>query len=226
MLSKIIDLKFDLVPKIDTFKYLISRSILETATDGKKVFLGSKLFMYASAVQHHHPLIELAKPVIKKLVLETGEIAEQTKMVDWKEGILISERGKRPYWWGGSGSGFSSPLPLTSAGQLLCDHMSLEDINSIFGAKDFAYAGENKINANKFYNSCQTAKKNGYGLTNGLLDRYLSAIALPLYDKQSRVVATVCVVFPSGELPSRFEEFIDKATKARDLIKQAAPSVV
>ncbi len=199
---------------------LISRSLLEITGDDKRVFLGRKLYMYAAAYQHHFPLIGLARPFIEKLALETGEIAELTTIVDWKEGILISERGKRSYWWGGSRNGISSPLPLTSAGQLLCSHMSKEEMASFFKTEDFQYDGETKTTIDEFYKRCQTAKKNGYGVANGLLDKYLSAVSAPLFENRLRVMATVCIIFPTGEMESRFDEFIDKAFQTRDSIQK------
>ena len=200
-------------------KVLLNRSILDAYSDGR-VYLGRKLFLYGTAVPEYYSLIELSKPFINELAEWCGERVELNSMVDWKQSILAVADGKRAYFFP-LNPGASYPLPLTASGRFLIAGIDEATLRERISKEDYFLNGKRVMTFERFLQDSQAAQLRGYSVTSGLLDTYLSGMAMPVKDADNRVIATIDMAFPSGELETNEERFACALSKTTAKVQRA-----
>ena len=199
-------------------KVLLDRSILDSYSGGR-VYLGRKLLLYGAAVPEQYSLIELSKPLIDELAEKLGERVELNGIVDWKQSVLTVADGKRSYFFPLQ-LGASYPLPLTASGRFLIDGIDEASLRARIPEEDYFLHGKKVMTLERFLEDSRNANSRGYSVTSGLLDTYLSAMAMPIVDLDGRVLATIGMAFPSGALPDNESRFARALGEARAKIQE------
>lgn len=202
----------------DLTKLLIDHSLLDTYGDEGKVFLGRKMMLYGRAYEAQYPLVEQATKFVSDLARETGELSELCSRVDWKQCILHACQGRRPYWFN-QFPGNKYPLPLTASGRFLIAGMSREDLQGFIPAGDYCSNGKSVSSPKQFLTDSVEAQKLGYAIVSELVDQYVTAIAMPLIAPSGEIFATISLSFPTGELESKKDFFVDRMRIAQSKIQ-------
>lgn len=199
-------------------KTLLDRCVLDSYSDGR-VFLGRKLFLYGTSIPEQYSLIEISKPFIDALAEEFGERVELNGLVDWRQGVLYVADGRRDYFFP-LNPGASYPLPLTAAGRFLIDGFDEETLRSHIPDEDYIRHGSRVMTLERFMQESQEAKARGYSITSNLLDSHLSALTAPIVDSNGAVLAAIGLAFPTGELDTNQDRFIEALKKTIDKVQK------
>jgi DNA-binding IclR family transcriptional regulator len=173
---------------------LLAAGIVETYDDGK-VFFGKTVHFYAADYMAAHNLIRRARDEVDRLATETGETTQFCMLHGNKYTVVHMHAGARPFRIS-SEIGVGIPLPWTASGRLLLSHLTEDELRAFVPKSDLRLPDGQTIGLGEFYRQIQQARRNGYCITEGLVDSFTQCLAAPVSDHDERVVATICFMLP------------------------------
>lgn len=161
--------------------------------------LGWRLFTLAASAGHQR-LLALAPGVMRRLVAALGERAHLTVLEGCGVLTVLSESPPRLIQSAGW-VGRVTPLHCTSSGRaLLFDHTD-EEVRNLLGGSDLPLAGPRAPrDAADFLRRLHRARQAGYALIDEEFEPGHVAVAAPIRDFRSRVVAAVNISAPKFRL--------------------------
>jgi DNA-binding IclR family transcriptional regulator len=197
-------------PRSSTYEIvrtLTEAGLLEVGPDGR-IFFGKSLYFYGVDYLREHDLVRRGRDEVDRLARETGETSQLCMLHESKYTVVHMRAGSRPFRIS-SDIGTQIPLPWTASGRLFLSHLKPSEIQAVVKPTDLVLPGGQPIRIEDFIASVETARRDGYCITSGLVDAYTHCIAAPVLDHQGHVAATVCFVVPVDTTPERIVDLRD-----------------
>jgi len=162
---------------------------------GKRYRLGLRLFELAR--RSASTVLEAALPVMRHISRTTGEMASLSAL----EGtdILYLERveGSHPLQLAGR-IGYRAPSYCTSMGKALLAFTAEPQQSEILSRIEFRrYTPSTIVSLEKLRDELKTTRARGYALAEEEYDQGVRAIAVPILDRYSHPVASLCISAPT-----------------------------
>ena len=185
---------------------LLEAGILETREDGT-IFFGPAMHFYGTDYIASKDWMRVADREIKLLAEKWGETAQFCALDGNKYVIQLSALGNRTFKIS-SDIGVRVSIPWTASGRLFLASMTPEEILQFVPPEDFRLADGRILDLQKFLKEVDVAGRQGYCITQGLIDNFSMCMAAPVKRKDGRVVATVCFVVTRDTSPERRDELL------------------
>jgi DNA-binding IclR family transcriptional regulator len=188
-----------------TLKTLADYGLVDRDPDTLAYRLGWRMYALAS-VAGEHRLLDLAEPVLERLVASFGERAFLSVRQGAESMTILSESA--PHTMQSVGwVGRTAPVYCTSVGQaLLFDHDG-PAVERLLGETEFQQLAPNTATSvADFAGRLERAVARGYALADEELEEGLAAVAAPVRDARGRVVAAVNISGPKFRLGDRLDE--------------------
>jgi DNA-binding IclR family transcriptional regulator len=214
-------------PRSSTYeiaKTLTDAGLLEIGPDSQ-IFFGKALYFYGADYLREHDLVRRGRDEVERLARETGETSQLCMLYENKYTVVHMRAGARPFGIS-SDIGTQVPLPWTASGRLLLSHLEASAIRAMVKPEDLVLPGGRRIELGEFIDAIETARRDGYCITSGLVDAYTHCIAAPVLDQNGHAAATLCFVVPIDTKPDRLVELrniLVQSGRTLSLVKPAAP---
>jgi DNA-binding IclR family transcriptional regulator len=174
---------------------LIAAELLETIDEDGSVFFGRAMHVYGAAYADANPLQRRAREVLEELAVKTEATAQLCALRGNKYVVLDSRSGRGPFRIIGD-IGVPVPLPWTASGRLLVDHLSPQQIQALIPSEDYVLPDGRVIDPDSFLKDIEQARAEGFCITTGLSDHFVSCLAAPIRNAGNITVATLCFITP------------------------------
>jgi DNA-binding IclR family transcriptional regulator len=174
---------------------LVTAELLEVTGDDGAVFFGRAMHLYGTAYAEINPLRRRARDVLEELAAKADTTAQLCTLRDNKYVVLDSQNGRGLFRITGD-IGVPVPLPWTSSGRLLLDHLSPQQIIDLIPPEDYVLPGGRVITPDQFLKEIVQAREADFYITTGLSEHFASCLAAPIRDANRIAVATLCFVTP------------------------------
>jgi DNA-binding IclR family transcriptional regulator len=185
----------------DVINRLLEAGILETR-EGGTIFFGPAMHFYGTDYISSNDWMRVADQEVKSLAEKWGETAQFCALDGNKYVIQLTALGNRTFKIS-SDIGVRVNIPWTASGRLLLASMAPEEILQFVPPEDFRLANGRMLDRQKFLKEVEIASRQGYCITQGLIDHFSMCMAAPVKRKDGRVVATVCFVVTKDTSPER-----------------------
>lgn len=156
------------------------------------------LALSANAIQHHD-LRSLARPVLEKLVLLSGETA--TLEIPVRTEMLILDEVMSSSLVGAHAEiGTRWPMYATSSGKITLSTFSEKDISAYMKHPRIALTKATLVSEEKLMEELEKARQNRYAIAEGELQSTFSAVSAAIKDVNGKVVATISIGGPGDRL--------------------------
>jgi DNA-binding IclR family transcriptional regulator len=197
-------------PRSSTYEIvrtLTEAALLEIGPDNR-VYFGKALYFYGADYLREHDLVRKGRDEVDRLARETGQTSQLCMLHENKYTVVHMRAGARPFGIS-SDVGTQVSLPWTASGRLLLSHLAAAEIRAVVSPEDLVLPGGRTIDLEEFVAAVETARREGYCITSGLVDAYTHCIAAPVLDQNGHAAATLCFVVPVDTTPDRIEELRD-----------------
>lgn len=175
---------------------LISSGFARFEPEGKRYMLGFGVFELARKVSLARSLSEVALPVMRRLVKETGE-PSLLSVPDGLEMVYVErvEGWRRIQIRGAVGE--RGPLYCTSLGKAMLAFMPDDERESLIGRLEFKKIAPNTItNPDELRAELELTRRRGYGLAREEREEGVRSLGAPILGSRGRPVAAVCISAP------------------------------
>ncbi|MGQ0677990.1 MAG: IclR family transcriptional regulator [Rhodospirillales bacterium] len=169
--------------------------ILEPMGEGRRVFLGRRLYYYGNAYLRRFDIAREAEGLLAALAGETGETSQLCMVEGGKYVVALMKEGARHFRIS-SDVGRPIPLPWTASGRVLVGSMSDGDVLRFIPRQDFALPNGARLSPELFLRQVRQARAQGLYSCDSVLDSFTHCIAAPVLDDGGRCLATMCLVVP------------------------------
>lgn len=195
-----------------TLKTLAEAGFVDRNPDSLAYRLGWHLFVLAARAGHPG-LVEKARPLLVRLVKETGERSHLSVLKGTEVLTVHSEPSPRAVQAAGW-VGRTVPAYCTSSGRALLIDCDRGELEAVFSGSHFPSAGPNAPrDVADLSRRVLAARARGFAVADEEFEAGLIALAAPVRDLSGRVVAALNVSAPKFRLADRLEESA-LATKA------------
>lgn len=186
---------------------LLKHGALEYRGDDGQVFLGRKLyFLYSAYAEQFDPMRECESSLLR--ITEATRETSQLCMLDGnKYTVALMKEGIRPFRIS-SNVGEALPIPWTASGRLLVSHMSDQEIRDFIPPEDFKLPNGAWLKPGIFIQQVREASAAGYFTFDSIVDSFTHCFAAPVYQKDSKCFATLCLVAPKDDGTRNKEEYL------------------
>jgi DNA-binding IclR family transcriptional regulator len=176
-----------------TLSLLMIHSYVEQEPSSKKYVLGLKVMELASKKLRNIDLFSTAKPFLKDLARQTGEVVVLAVLIGDVLAYLDREEGPRAVNLSGA---LGQPVPLhsTACGKSIVAFMSDDELTRIFREKGLAAFTEKTItNFSDFRRHLQEVRLRGYAIDDEETYPGVRCLAAPIRNHSNAVVASLSV---------------------------------
>lgn len=192
-LSKNLNLSKSTIHRIiTTLKY---KGYVTQNTETDKYQLGLKVLNLSNSIINSMDLINVARPYIHEFANKIDEVIHLCIPDETFSNIIYvdkvsSENTSRNVTMSSS-IGKKAPIYCTASGKLLLSQFSDEEIRNILKDTKFVKYAENTItDMDAFLKEINAIRKNSYALDNIEYDTGVICIAVPIYDRTRKIIAT------------------------------------
>ncbi|MFD2206723.1 IclR family transcriptional regulator [Kiloniella antarctica] len=206
-------------------RLLLEMKVLENSGNDGQVFLGSRLYFLGRAYNNKVSFYESAERLLGQIVNETSETAQFCKLEGSKYTVALMKEGNRPFRIS-SNVGELVPIPSTASGRLLLGHLNDQEIMDFLDDDDFNLPNGERLHPNLFIKEVRQASKDGHFTFDSIVDNYTHCFAVPVFNKNHKCIATLCLVTPRDDGHSNKEMYLNSLKKAASelvLHLEAAP---
>lgn len=177
---------------ITTLKY---KGYVTQNTETDKYQLGLKVLNLSNSIINSMDLINVARPYIHEFANKIDEVIHLCIPDETFSNIIYvdkvsSENTSRNVTMSSS-IGKKAPIYCTASGKLLLSQFSDEEIRNILKDTEFIKYAENTItDIEIFLKEIHDIRKNSYALDNIEYDTGVICIAVPIYDRTRKIIAT------------------------------------
>lgn len=196
---------------------LLERGILEYRGEEGKVYLGRRLYFLGLAYQDEFDLLRVCSSVLEQLAENTRETAQLCMLDGNKYTVAMMREGARPFRIS-SNVGERVPIPWTASGRLLVSHMADSQILGLIPQQDFTLPDAQWLPPQAFIAEVRQAAADGYFTFESIVDSFTQCFAVPVLDRNSHCIATLCLVTPREDGLRNRDIYLDQLiSAARDL---------
>jgi DNA-binding IclR family transcriptional regulator len=165
----------------------------------QKYSLGLRILTLASMLTSNLEIVREAKPILQKLVLETGESAQIAQLEGNKLIYVNQVRCKQPINIAAY-TGRINPIHCTSSGRLLLAYQSEKHQQEILGEKLEKFTVHTVTDHEKIENSLEIIKNQGFCIMKNEFIKGIISVSAPVWDYREKVIAAISVVGPASRL--------------------------
>lgn len=188
------------VPKSSLFRILVTleeKGILRQDRERKLFRLGMKLLDWGNAALERIDLKTVAHPHLLKIANETKE-SFYLAILDELEVILIDRADSPEIWRMVARLGQRSPIHATATGQVLISDLGSEALDKILSRIELKkYTTKTLTSVSRLKARLGEVRQTGYAIADKEYKPDLCAIAVPIFDHRSRIVASLMTALPS-----------------------------
>ena len=189
------------MPKSTTHNYLstLEETDYLTKEDGA-YYVGVRFLELGSYVRNRRKIYEIAKPEVRELAQETGELAN----------LLVEEHGKGTYLQRARGEqavnveapeGARVPLYCTGLGKSILAHLPEERVENIIEREGLEQVTSNTVSDREaLYEQLEEIRQRGYALDDEERIQGLRCVAAPILSTDDRVLGAISVAGPSNRI--------------------------
>lgn len=192
---------------------LLRNGMLEAVGGEGRVFLGRRLYFLGAAYEHHFDFTRQCETVLERLAEETRETAQFCMLDGDKYTVVRLREGARPFRIS-TDQGKRVPIPWTASGRLLVAHLSDAEILALIPDADFTLPTGDRLEPSEFLRQVRAAQVDGYFSFESIVDSFTRCFAVPIYDRDRRVAATLCLVAPRSDGAANHEAYVAALTRA------------
>lgn len=180
---------------------LESRGFVEQLSDRGKYRLGFSIVRLAGSTSARMDLAKQSQEVCDALALESGEttnvaILDDAKIINIVEAIGPAEISLRSW------VGQSCPAHATSSGKVLLSGLSTREVHARLGKRLEAYTPNTVTSIEDLDAELDAARRDGWAAVREELEVGLNAVAAPIRDNSSAIVAALSVSGPTYRMDS------------------------
>jgi len=173
---------------------------IEKSPQNGKYRLGLKLFELGSKAVAHLDLRERARPVLERLVFETGETAHMC-VLDQGEALCVEKVEASRTVRIPTTVGQRHPVHGTAVGKALIAFLAEEELESVIRGRGLrAYTRKTITTLAQLRDELQRVRERGYALDDGEIEEGLNCIGAPIRDYSGKVVAAISIAGPAFRL--------------------------
>lgn len=188
------------MPRSTTYRYLQSlRSygLVEENDSSGGFRLGPSIFRLARVARLGLGLLEIALPVMRDLVAQTGETALLTRRTDSHvvciERVESTQRVRLSYE-----RGHVLPLHAGASAKVLLAFLEPDEIETILKSSPLPrYTERTMTDPDTLRRQLEVIRARGYAMSEGEVDAGVRGVAAPIFDTNKRVVAGLSVAGPA-----------------------------
>lgn len=199
---------------------LEARGFVEQVTERGKYRLGFALARLARATSAQLDLVKLSQDICDTLSLDAGEttnlaVLDGDRIVNIVEAIGPAEITLRTW------VGQSCPAYATSSGKVLLSGLDAADVAARLGSTLESFTETTVSSTAQLQRELTTVRERGWASVSEELEVGLNAVAAPVHDGHSQVIAALSVSGPSYRLGTeRFDEVAKLTIAAADAISR------
>ncbi len=168
-----------------------ARGLVEQADDQRKYRIGLSLVRIAGTSAARSDLVQLARPMCKRLAAETGETINLAVLID-SDALYVDqiagEGTLQPHNWVGQ----RIVLHATSNGKVLLAHRSAAEVDRLVPHLE-RHGPRTVTQRTTLHRQLAEVRSRGYALAVDELEQGLTALAAPIRDAHGEVAAAVSV---------------------------------
>ena len=198
---------------------LESRGYLIYNSEHRNFHLGPRLLTLGKIFETHNTLISLARPILRDLVRETGELAS-LYVIDGTERVALArEKGTHEISYTIT-EGQRMELYAGAAGKLLLAHAPPEITEKVLSAKSLKKLTPNTISStSQLSRQLKEIRGKGYAVSEGERALDVWSVAAPVFDHRGQICCAIGITGPIYRIPEAAQSgFINIVLlKAREL---------
>ncbi len=181
---------------------LVRRGFLVQLPESKRYVLGSSVWRLASLFRFENVLLQVARPHVDALAVDTGEtthvaIRQGTKAVLIERQLTANVLGVT-----GAGLGAAVELHCTSVGKALITDFDREGLVQLFGSEKLPrFTRFTLTTVAALAEACKRAQACGYAVDDEEEHEGVRCVGAPIRDASGAVVASVGISAPAVRLP-------------------------
>lgn len=200
---------------------LESRGYLIYESEHRNFHLGPRLLTLGKVFETHHTLIALARPILRDLVSETGELAS-LYVIDGTERVALArEKGTHEISYTVS-EGQRMELYAGAAGKVLLAYAPHEITEKVLAEKSLKKLTPKTISSTtKLSRQLEEIRSKGYSVSEGERALDVWSVAAPVFDHRRMICYAIGITGPIYRIPKTVQsDFIDTVVgKARELTR-------
>ena len=205
--------------KSTTYRFLMSLErvgVVQKNETTKKYHLGLTLFELGNRVPIKRTLIDKIHPHLQDLAFRVNEVANLAGLFQNEVVYLDKIESKRSVQIM-TYVGFHIPPHSTALGKAILAFMSPEDVQRILRIEGLPYFTDKTITEmDKFLSELRHVRKEGFALDDEEFEEGLRCVAVPLFDSQERVMASISISGPTARIhPKTLPHFIQALKETR-----------
>ncbi|WP_067489548.1 IclR family transcriptional regulator [Actinomadura hibisca] len=162
--------------------------------------LGVAAFEIGSAYLRHGPLERLARPLLRRLVDRTGEIA-QLGILHGAETLYLLKEQPRRHATLVTDVGVRMPAQLTASGRSMLAHLPAAQVRALFPGPFVDRTGYGPASLRELRRELAAEARRGWSTEDGLVTEGLASIAACSFDHTRHPTAAITVTFRRESRP-------------------------
>jgi DNA-binding IclR family transcriptional regulator len=189
---------------------LVSRGYLIEDPDKRNYYLGIKLAILGNSFEKFNNIEVITRPVLKQLVIKTGESAT-LYVIDGSERVaLIREEGTQAIRYSVR-EGQRLPLHVGAAAKILLAYGPAELVQKL--------ASSQSADPKKLIKEVKAVRKKGYAISKGENVPDAHAIAAPVFDYKTTLIGAIGIAGPAHRLDdNQIKNRLDVVLEAADYL--------
>lgn len=197
-LAKILNLDKSMVYRL--LATLKARGYIEQDPETKKYMVGSKMVALSSRILGNNDIYFQGKPIMKKLLRETGETVHLAMLMD-NQAVYIAQEVSTEVVNIYTEIGQREPLYCTAVGKALVAFLPEEELDAIIQELDFAPCTAKTITSPQTFKvHCHEIRARGYTVDDEELHEGVRCIGAPVRGYDGIVLASLGISVPSTRL--------------------------
>lgn len=181
---------------------LVKHSLVSKEKETLKYRLGLQVLKYANSFSESFNFKDIARPILKKICLETGLT---TYLTVWYHGHYICIDSVRPFQVMNMHFSVENnkemPFHCTSSSKVILAYQSPEEINRVIYEKPLKkYTLKTIVDPKKLEKHLSKIKENGFAFCDEELEIGVKAMAVPIRNVYGKVDASITIVGLSDKL--------------------------
>ena len=166
---------------------------------GDKLFdLGPKILSLGFSYLNRQDIIKIAKPFLEKLRDQT-EVSSHLAILESSDVLYLDNVLSRTSFVSNITTGERRPVYASALGWLLLGNMDSEEIRELFVGTEFkSLTSHTPKNIDQLIERIEQAKKDGYVISRGFVQRGGSTITAPIFDQRGKVIAVIDISGPDS----------------------------
>lgn len=210
------------LPKSSTYlvlKTLEQEDYLHRSAQSRRYYFGSSLVTLSRKVLENLDLREVARPVLNRLMRNTGIIVHLA-VLDGSEAVIVDRSGPLGSGAGADWVGRRLDLNCTGVGKALAAFLASEQLEKLISAKHFARHNENTVvTISGLKRELARVREQGYATDDEEDELGVRCIGVPVLDGQRRAIAAISLAGTTDQIP------IDHVPKLAKALKQASSEI-